>query len=100
MKKVDKKHADSYFRARVILISCSLAVGFSVSYLVVLLAENLLSITFNGFPLHYYMGAQGAVLTFIILLFLNAIVSDKLDKKYGFIETNKKDISSKKTLTH
>ncbi|MFG6119634.1 DUF4212 domain-containing protein [Thalassobacillus sp. B23F22_16] len=100
MKKIEKNVADGYFRARTTMIVIYLAIGFLVSYGVVLFAEPLSTITFNHFPLHYYMGAQGAVLTFIILLFVNAVVSDKIDKKYGIDAKKNESISAGKTLDH
>jgi putative solute:sodium symporter small subunit len=98
MRKIDKKEADAYFRARVILIISCLTIGFLVSYVVVFFAKSLSVFTFNGFPLHYYMGAQGAVLTFILLLFANAIISDKLDEKFGFTKKRSKKIHTENTL--
>ncbi|TFD92828.1 DUF4212 domain-containing protein [Jeotgalibacillus sp. R-1-5s-1] len=100
MRKIDKKVADSYFKTRTTLIMIYLAIGFVVSYGCVLFAEPLSNITFNGFPLHYYMGAQGAVLTFIILLFVNAVVSDRVDRKYGIDEARNESIGSGKTVDH
>ncbi|MDG5472763.1 DUF4212 domain-containing protein [Jeotgalibacillus sp. ET6] len=100
MKRIDKKTADAYFRTRTILISIYLVIGFSASFGAVFFAEFLAEFTFNGFPLHYYMGAQGAVLTFIILLFVNAIVSDRIDKKYGIDEARNESIGSGKTVDH
>ncbi|QDP41047.1 DUF4212 domain-containing protein [Radiobacillus deserti] len=98
MRKVEKKVADAYFRLRTTLIVIYLAIGVCVSYLVVFFARDLSSITFNGFPLHYYMGAQGAVLTFIILLFVNAFVNDKIDQKFGIHSDKKTNLSSGNTL--
>ncbi|MDC3414544.1 DUF4212 domain-containing protein [Aquibacillus sp. 3ASR75-11] len=98
MRKIDKKEADAYFRARVILITSCLAIGFIVSYLVVFLAESLLNFSFNGFPLSYYMGAQGAVITFILLLFANAIISDKLDAKFGLAKKTNQEMDTGNTL--
>lgn len=100
MKKIEKSVADAYFRARTTMIIIYLTIGVIVSYGVVLFAEPLSQITFNGFPLHYYMGAQGAILTFIILLFINAIVSDKIDKKYGIDAKRNESISAGKTYDH
>lgn len=91
MKKIDKKTADAYFRTRTTLIVIYLIIGFCVSYGVVLFAEPLSSITFLNMPLHYYMGAQGAVLTFIFLLFVNAIVSDFVDRKFGLLDLGKEE---------
>ncbi|MCA0170464.1 DUF4212 domain-containing protein [Bacillus sp. RAR_GA_16] len=90
MKKVDKKKADAYFHARVRLISILLLFWFVVSFGMVLFAETLAKYTFNGFPLHYFMGAQGSILVFIILLFVNAYISDRIDQKYGLVEKRAK----------
>ncbi|GGF30884.1 membrane protein [Halobacillus andaensis] len=84
MRKLDRKKADAYFKYRTTMIVIYLAIGVLVSYVVVFNAEALSSFTVIGIPFHYYMGAQGAVLTFIVLLFINAIISDKIDKKFGF----------------
>lgn len=100
MKKIDKKVADAYFRTRTTLIMSFLAIGAVVSFGVVLVAESLTEITFMGIPLHYYMGAQGAIVTFIILLFLNAIISDRIDKKYGIDESRNESIGKGNPVDH
>jgi len=100
LKKIDKKVADAYFRERTRLITIYLTIWFLVSFGIVMFAEYFSSFTFNGFPFHYFMGAQGAVLTFIILLFVNAKVSDKIDEKYGISEEKNEQFSSGRTLDH
>ncbi|MGG0716172.1 DUF4212 domain-containing protein [Robertmurraya massiliosenegalensis] len=100
MKKIDKAVADRYFREKNRNIIIYFIVWFIVSYGVVLFAEPLSSVTIIGFPLHYYMGAQGAVLTFIILLFVNAKLGDKIDQKYGIDESKNEQISTGTTLEH
>jgi len=100
LKKIDKKVADAYFRERTRLIIIFLAIWFLVSFGVVLFAEYFSEFTFNGFPFHYFMGAQGAVLMFIILLFVNAAASDQIDKKYGISEEKNEQFSSGRTLDH
>lgn len=100
MKKIDKEVADSYFREKTRNMVIYFIVWFIVSFGVVLFAEPLSRITINGFPFHYFMGAQGAVLTFIILLFINAKLSDGIDKKYGIDEDKNEQISSGKVFDH
>ncbi|MCC3356195.1 DUF4212 domain-containing protein [Bacillus sp. REN16] len=100
MKKVDKKIAESYFREKTRNIIIYLIIGFIVSFGVVLFAKPLSAFSVNGLPFHYFMGAQGAVATFIIILFVNAKVSDKIDQKYGIDEEKNKQISSGKVLDH
>ncbi|MCM3707297.1 MULTISPECIES: DUF4212 domain-containing protein [Cytobacillus] len=100
MKKIDKKVADSYFREKTRNMIIYFAIGFLASFGVVFFAEPLSDITINGFPFHYFMGAQGAVLTFIILLFVNAKMGDAIDRKYGIDESKNEQISSGKVLDH
>lgn len=100
MKKIDKAVADSYFREKTRNLIIYFIIWFAVSFGVVLFAEPLSEITVNGFPFHYFMGAQGAVITFIILLFVNAKVSDGIDKKYGIDESKNEQISSGKVFDH
>lgn len=100
MKKIDKEIADRYFREKNRNIIIYFIFWFIVSYGVVLFAEPLSHISILGFPLHYYMGAQGAVITFIILLFVNAKMGDKIDQKYGIDESTNEQISSGTTLDH
>lgn len=100
LKKIDRATADSYFREKTRNMIIYFAIWFIVSYGVVLFAEPLSEITINGFPFHYFMGAQGAVITFIILLFVNAKLSDSIDRKYGIDEDKNEQISSGKVLDH
>ncbi|MGV2623148.1 UNVERIFIED_CONTAM: DUF4212 domain-containing protein [Halobacillus marinus] len=86
MKKMDPAQAKAYFRLRTTLIGIYLAVGVLASFVIVLFAERLSSMEIMGIPLPYYMGSQGAVLVFILLLFFNAAISDAVDKKFGLTE--------------
>ncbi len=100
MKKIEKEVADRYFKEKNRYMFLYLIIWIGVSFGVVLFAEPLSEISLNGFPLHYFMGAQGSILTFIILLFVNAVVSDRIDRKYGIDETKNEQLSYGKTLDH
>ncbi|MDQ0233235.1 DUF4212 domain-containing protein [Metabacillus malikii] len=100
MKKIDKSIADAYFKERTRNVVIFLIIGFLASFGVVLFAEPLSGFTINGFPFHYFMGAQGAVVVFILLLFVNAKVSDAIDRKYGIDESKNEQLSAGKTLDH
>lgn len=100
MKKIDKSRADAYFREKNMYMILYFIIWAIVSYGVVLFAEPLSDIYFNGFPFHYFMGAQGALAVFIILLFVNAIVGDKIDKKYGIDEKKNEEIGASNTIDH
>ncbi|MBD8033621.1 MULTISPECIES: DUF4212 domain-containing protein [Solibacillus] len=100
MKKVDQKVADAYFREKNRYMLVYFAIWFLVSYVVVAFADSLTEIQFLGFPFHYFMGAIGALFTFIVLLFVNAIVGDKIDKKYGIDDERNKEIGAKNMIDH
>ncbi|MFS0881718.1 DUF4212 domain-containing protein [Metabacillus niabensis] len=100
MKKIDKRKADAYFKERTRNIMIYLLIGFLSSFGVVLFAEPLSGFSINGLPFHYFMGAQGAVVIFILLLFVNAKVSDSIDRKYGIDEKRNEQLGAGKTLDH
>ncbi|WLR50691.1 DUF4212 domain-containing protein [Bacillus tianshenii] len=100
MRKIDKQVADAYFRARTTSIIIYIGIGMILSFGVVIGANMFSGMTINGMPFHYFMGAQGAIVVFIILLFVNAIVSDAIDRKFGIDESKNKTISSGKVLDH
>ena len=100
MKKIDKKVADAYFREKNWYMLVYFAIWFLVSYVMVALADSLTEIQFLGFPFHYFMGALGALFTFIVLLFVNAIVGDKIDLKYGIDDERNKEIGAKNMIDH
>ena len=68
MKKIDKKVADAYFREKNRYMFVYFALWFLVSFVVVAFADSLTEVLFLGFPFHYFMGAIGALFTFIVLL--------------------------------
>ena len=100
MKKIDKKIADAYFREKNTYMVIFFVIWFIVSYCVVAFADSLNDIQILGFPFHYFMGAIGALTTFIILLFINAIVGDRIDRKYGIDEKRNEDIGSGSVSEH
>nr|WP_301285872.1 DUF4212 domain-containing protein [Lysinibacillus endophyticus] len=100
VKKINKSKADAYFREKNTYMIIYFIIWAIVSYGVVLFAEPLSDVYFNGFPFHYFMGAQGALAVFIILLFVNAFVGDKIDKKYGIDEKRNEEIGRSTTVDH
>ena len=46
------------------------------------------------------MGAIGALFTFIVLLFINAVVGDKIDEKYGINHARNEEIGAKNMIDH
>lgn len=100
MKKIDRAKADRYFKEKNRYMVLYLIIWLLSSFGVVLFAGSLSRFTINGFPFHYFMGAQGSILIFILLLFVNARVSDGIDRKYGIDESKNEQISYGKTFDH
>lgn len=100
MKKIDREKADQYFKEKNRYMALYLVIWLLSSFGVVLFAESFSTFTINGFPFHYFMGAQGSIIIFIVLLYVNAKVSDGIDKKYGLDESRNEQISYGKTLDH
>ena len=47
---------------------------------------NKIIIPVLGFPLGFYMAAQGSLIVFVVMLFLFAKQQHKIDQEYGFSE--------------
>ena len=79
-----KGDAAGYWRANLRLIGTLLVIWFAVSYLPVLVLNALNQVNIlTGFPLGYYMGSQGSLIVFVILIFVYAWRMAKLDREYG-----------------
>ena len=66
------------------LIGVLLAIWFTASLgLGVLLAEPLNRIWVGGFPLGFWFAQQGAILIFLVLLVVNAIAMDRIERDAG-----------------
>ncbi len=57
-----------------------------VSYGAAIIAGFLNKITIIGFPLGYYMGAQGSLIAFIVLLIVYNKKMDAIDDEFGVKE--------------
>ncbi|MGU7774989.1 DUF4212 domain-containing protein [Burkholderia sp. MR1-5-21] len=57
-----------YWRFNVVLIVVLMAIGFSVSFVVPFFAPALAGVHFAGFSLPFYVGAQGAILVYLVLI--------------------------------
>ncbi len=56
------------------------------SFVIPLLAVQLNTIKILGFPLGFYMSAQGSLIAFVVLCVWNAISQNKIDEEFGVQE--------------
>lgn len=63
-----------------------LAIWFAVSFIVNMFATSLNQITIAGFPLGFYMAAQGSLIVYVVLCFWNSNAQNKIDEDFGVAE--------------
>ncbi len=70
------------------LMLTHLAVWFFFGFIIHMFVVPLNSITIPvlGFPLGFYMAAQGSLIVFVVMLFMFARQQDKIDREFGFAE--------------
>ena len=60
-----------------------LAVWFFFSFVIHFWAPQLNQIRIIGFPLGYYMAAQGSLIAFVLMCVWNAKAQDRIDHEFG-----------------
>ena len=75
-----------YWKYNVRLTMITLFVWFVVTYVAIFFAPELNNIVIFGFPMGYYMGAQGSLIVFVYLIFNYAFKMNKADIDYGVEE--------------
>jgi putative solute:sodium symporter small subunit len=84
--KVDKATLAAYWSENKRLTTITLVIWALVSFGAVFFVDALNSIVILGFPLGYYMGAQGSLIVFVALIFNYSAMMNKIDRKYGLQE--------------
>jgi putative solute:sodium symporter small subunit len=77
---------EEYWNRTSSLMWTILALWFFFSFLVHLFAVQLNAIVIFGFPLGFYMAAQGSLIAFVVLCFWNASAQNKIDEEFGVAE--------------
>jgi putative solute:sodium symporter small subunit len=77
----------AYWRTNLTYIGVLLAIWAAVSYgASILLADLLDQVRVLGFPLGFWFGTQGSLVTFVVLVFVYVKLMNDLDRKYGVYE--------------
>jgi putative solute:sodium symporter small subunit len=79
------KHRE-YWHRNLRLTAILLAIWFVATYVVSYFARELNEIVILGFPLGFYMGAQGALIIYVLIIWYYAHSMNKLDREYGVHE--------------
>src|SRR6186997_1440080 len=79
------KH-EEYWRKNLVITAILLAVWFVVTFVEAWYARELNNVTFLGFPLGFYMSAQGSLAIYVLIIGIYAWYMQKLDKEYNVDE--------------
>jgi putative solute:sodium symporter small subunit len=63
-----------------------LGIWFLASFVIHFFVSALNEVTFIGFPLGYYMAAQGSLVIFVVLIFWFAHRQNRIDEEFGVAE--------------
>lgn len=74
-----------YWRKNVRITLILLAIWAVVTYVVGYLARDL-TFNFFGWPFSFWMGGQGALVIYVIIIWYYARYMNKLDREYGVDE--------------
>ena len=84
--QLTEKH-NKYWHKNLVITAILLSVWFVVTFVEAWFARDLnSSMTFLGFPLGFYMSAQGSLIVYVALIGIYALLMRKLDLEYGVDE--------------
>ena len=82
VKLTSEQQAAYWHRTRNLMFSI-LALWFIFSFGIHFFAPGLNEIRIIGFPLGYYMAAQGSLIAFVLMCVWNARAQDRIDREFG-----------------
>ena len=83
--QLSERH-QAYWRKNLRLTAVLLAIWFAVTFVVIYFARELNEIVIFGFPLAFYMGAQGSLIIYVLIIWFYAHRMNQLDKEFGVHE--------------
>jgi putative solute:sodium symporter small subunit len=81
-------NTDEHWKKTTRLMLTHLGVWFFFGYIIHMFVNqlNAIKIPILGFPLGFYMAAQGSLIVFVVMLFMFAKQQDKIDREFGMAE--------------
>jgi putative solute:sodium symporter small subunit len=87
MAELTEQQKQTYWQYNIRLTAVLLIIWFVTAYIISgLVAGWLNQFTILGFPLGYYMAAQGSLAIFVIEIAVYAYLMNKKDREYGIVE--------------
>ena len=84
---MDPKQVEAHWAETQRLTWIMLGIWFFFSFIIHMFAPALNRIVILGFPLGFYMAAQGSLIVFVVLIFWFTNRQDKIDREFGVAET-------------
>jgi putative solute:sodium symporter small subunit len=82
--QLSEKH-QAYWQATLRKTALLLGIWFVVTYVVAFYAREL-SFNFFGWPFAFYMGAQGSLIVYVLIIWYYARSMNQMDKEFGVAE--------------
>jgi len=83
--QLTEKHKQ-YWQKNLRLTGILLVIWFVATFVIGWFARDLQSIKILGFPFSFYMGAQGSLIIYVIIIWYYARAMGKLDREYDVHE--------------
>ena len=83
--ELSEKHRE-YWRRNLTVTAILLAIWFVVTFVEGWYARELNTVTFLGWPLGFYMSAQGSLIIYVVIIGIYARYMNKLDREYDVHE--------------
>ena len=83
------KHQE-YWHKNLVVTAILLLIWFVATFVEGWYARELNAITFLGFPLGFYMSAQGSLIIYVVIIWYYQFHMNKLDIEYGVEEGDDK----------
>ena len=80
--QLSERHQE-YWRKNLRLTAVLLAIWFVVTFVVIYFAPKLNEIVIMGFPFAFYMAAQGALIIFLLIVWIYDRWMTRLERRYG-----------------
>ena len=76
---------ERYWQKNLNITAILLAIWFVVTFVIAYFARDL-SFTFFGWPFSFWVGAQGALAVYVLIIVFYAIYMGRLDQEHGVAE--------------
>ena len=83
--QLTERHRE-YWRKNLTITAILFVIWFVVTYVAGYYSRELNELVLFGFPFGFYMGAQGSLVVYVVIIFYYAYRMNKLDQEYDVAE--------------